>query len=118
MSKTKLVIATSAILIMAAALAANDEPRKSTDATSASVTALKAKLGNPEGLLIDEVRVTEAGVACIDYRVNGAQGSKGLGHAVVQGDEVLKSSSRDKLFEKAWNEHCLGPRGGMTGNDE
>jgi hypothetical protein len=117
MSTTKLVIATSAILIMAAALAANDAPREGTDATSASISALKANLGDPEGLQIDEVRVTGAGVACIDYRLKGTQGPKSLGHAVVQGDEVLKSSSGDKLFEKAWNEHCLGPRGGMTGNE-
>ena len=102
---------------MAAALAANDAPRKDPDATSASITALKANLGDPVGLQIDEVRVTGAGVACIDYRLKGTQGSRSLGHAVVQGDEVLKSSSGDKLFEKAWNEHCLGPRGGMAGNE-
>jgi hypothetical protein len=115
MSTTKLVIATSAILVMAAALAAHDEPRGS-DATSSSVAALKANLGNPAGLEVDEVRVTAAGVACIDYRVSNGQGGKSLGHAVVQGDEILKSSSRDERFEKAWNEHCLGPRGGITTN--
>ena len=118
MSATKLVIATSAILIMAAALAAEDMPRESSDATAASVNALRANLGDPVGLQIEEVRVTGAGVACIDYRLKGAQGPKSLGHAVVQGDEVLKSSSGYRLFEKAWNEHCLGPRGGMTGTDE
>jgi hypothetical protein len=83
------------------------------DATSDSVAALKANLGNPAGLEVDEVRMTAAGVACIDYRVSTGQGSKSLGHAVVQGKEVLKSSSDDKRFEKEWNEHCLGPRGGM-----
>jgi hypothetical protein len=117
MSTTKLVIATSAILLMAAALAAQDDSRNASDATSTSVAALKANLGNPAGLEVDEVRVTAAGVACIEYRVKGGQGSKGLGHAVVQGDEVLKSSPGDKRFEKAWNEHCLGPRGGMTGDE-
>jgi len=117
MSTTKLVIATSAILLMAAALAANDEPREVSDATSASVSALKKNLGNPANLEIDEVRVTQAGIACIDYRVKGGQDSKSIGHAVVQGDEVLKNSPGDKRFEKAWNEHCLGPRGGLTGNE-
>ncbi len=114
MSTTKLVIATSAILALAAALAAGDEPREGSDATSTSVAALKANLGNPAGLEVDEVRVTGAGVACIDYRLSNGQGGKSLGHAVVQGDEVLKSSSGDERFEKAWNEHCLGPRGGVT----
>ena len=113
MSTTKLFIATSAILLMAAALAANDEPRGA-DATIASVAALKSNLGNPEGLEVEEVRVTGSGVACIDYRMKNNQGVKSLGHAVVQRDEVLKSSSDYERFEKAWNEHCLGPRGGMT----
>jgi hypothetical protein len=117
MSKTKLTIATSAILLMAAALAAHDEPHEGTDATTVSVAALRANLGNSVGLEVDEVRVTSDGVACIDYRVSGAQGSKSRGHAVVQGDEVLTSSSAYERFEKAWNEHCLGPHGGMTGNE-
>jgi hypothetical protein len=115
MSATKLIIATSAILLMAAALAAQDEPLTSPDATAASVAALRSNLGNPPGLTIDEVRVTDAGVACIDYRLGNGQGNKALGHAVVQLGEVLKSSSGDS-FEKAWNEHCLGPRGGTSRN--
>jgi len=117
MSVTKLVTAASAILLMAAALAASDEPREGRDATSASVAALKANLGNPAGLQVDEVRVTDAGVACLDYRVSNDHGGTSLGHAVVQKDEVLKSSSGDPRFEKAWNEHCLGPRGGMTSEE-
>jgi hypothetical protein len=117
MSTTKLVIATSAILLMAAALAANDEPRDSSDATSTSIAALRANLGDVDGLEIDEVRVTGAGIACINYRVGNSQGGKSRGHAVVQRDEVLKSSADDARFEKAWNEHCLGPRGGMTSGE-
>ncbi|HEU4780504.1 MAG TPA: hypothetical protein VFS58_11535, partial [Steroidobacteraceae bacterium] len=109
MSTTKLVIAASAILLMAAAFAVEHEPGNASDTTSASVAALKANLGNPAGLVIDEVRVTDNGVACIEYRV-----SKSRGHAVVQSNEVLKSSSDSERFDKAWNEHCLGPRGGMT----
>lgn len=114
MSTTKLIIATSAILAMAAALAASPEARDGSDATSASVAALKSNLGNAAGLEVDEVRVTEAGIACIDYHVSSDQGGKSMGHAVVQGDEVLRSSSGGKRFEMAWNEHCLGPRGGIT----
>jgi hypothetical protein len=117
MSTTKLVIATSAILLMAAALAATDEPRATVDATTTSVAALKTNLGNPAGLAIDEVRVTDAGVACIEYRLSNEQGGKSRGHAVVQGNEVLKSSSGDERFQQAWNKHCLGPRGGTTGSE-
>jgi hypothetical protein len=106
--KTVLIASTAALLPMAAALAADREAGDGSDATAASVAALKANLGNPAGLEVDEVRVTAAGIACIDYRV-----SKTPGHAVVQGNEVLKSSSDAERFEKKWNEHCLGPRGGM-----
>jgi len=115
MNATKLLIASSiAFLPMAGTLAADREPREGADATSTAVAALKKNLGSTTGLEVDEVRVTQAGVACIDYRVSDGQGGKSPGHAVVQGEEVLKSSSEYERFEKVWNEHCLGPRGGTT----
>ena len=109
MDAKKLLIASSVTLLVAGALAA--------DATSASIDALKANVGNTAGLEVDEVRVTDDGVACIEYRVSNSQGRKTRGHAVVKGEEVLKSSSDYERFEKAWNEHCLGPRGGITGGE-
>jgi hypothetical protein len=109
MDTRKLLLASSALLAVAGAFAA--------DTTSASVAALEANLGSPAGLEIEEVRVTAAGVACIDYRVSDGKGGKSLGHAVVRGDEVLKSSAGYERFEKAWNEHCLGPRGGVTSGE-
>jgi hypothetical protein len=108
MSATKLIIATSAILVVAAAFAVEPAPSAS-DITVTSVAALKANLGSPKGLEIDEVRVTDDDIACIEYHVK-----KSRGHAVVNGDEVLKSPSDAERFDEAWNEHCLGPRGGMT----
>ena len=105
----KLIAASLPTLAVAGALAAGD-------ATSAAVLKLKANLGNPAGFEFDEVRVTNAGVACIDYRVSSAQGAKSLGHAVVKNDVVLKSSADYERFEKVWNEHCLGPHGGVNGN--
>ena len=104
-----LVAAVMTCLPLTGALAADGKPGNGTDATDAAVDALKANLGSNSNLEIEEVRVTEAGVVCIDYRVSGSRG-----HAVVQGKEVLKSSSDADRFEKAWNEHCLGPRGGVT----
>ena len=80
------------------------------DATSKAVAALKANLGSGVSIEVDEVRVTESGVACIDYR-----NDRNRDHAVVRGDEVLKASSDEKRFEEAWTQHCLGPRGGMNG---
>lgn len=110
-----MIVALVVLLLEAGAIAAGGEPNEGADATAASVAALKKNLGDPAGVEIDEVRVTGDGVACIEYRVG--QGAKGRGHAVVQGDEVLKSSASYARFEKAWNEHCLGPRGGMTGDE-
>ena len=113
MDAMKLLIAASVTFLpLAGALAADGKPENGTDATDAAVDALKANLGSNADLEIEEVRVTEAGVVCIDYRVSGSRG-----HAVVQGKEVLKSSSDADRFEKVWNEHCLGPRGGVT-NEE
>jgi hypothetical protein len=98
---------------MAATLCASPDASDGTDKTAAAVAALEAKLGNPAGLEIDEVRVTDSGVVCIDYSMRNAEGVKTPGHAVVQGDEVLQASSGDR-FENLWNKHCLGPRGGTT----
>jgi hypothetical protein len=64
MSTTKLIFATSAILLMAAAIAVERKPREASDVTAASVAALEADLGKPTDLVIDEVRVTDEGVAC------------------------------------------------------
>ena len=113
MDTKKVIIAASmTFLPLTGVLAADGKAHANSDATSAAVAALKANLGSDAGLEIDEVRVTDAGVTCIDYRVGESRA-----HAVLKGNEVLKSSSDSDRFEKAWNEHCLGPRGGIT-NDE
>jgi len=111
MDTKKLLSAMLVIFLpMTGALAAEGKTHKDSDASSAAVAALKANLGdNAGGFEIEEVRATDAGVVCIDYRVSGSRG-----HAVVRGNEVLKSSSDAERFEKAWNEHCLGPRGGTA----
>jgi hypothetical protein len=101
MNAGKLLIACSIALAITNALGA--------DATAQAVAALKANLGSGVDIEVDEVRVTEAGVACIDYHVGNNRD-----HAVVRGDEVLKGSSDEKRFDEAWTQHCLGPRGGMT----
>ena len=110
MDTIKLLIAASATLLpLSGALAADGTGQEGSDATSAAIAALKANLGSNVSLEVDEARATDAGVVCVEYRISGSRG-----HAVVQNNEVLKSSSDPSRFEKAWNEHCLGPRGGMT----
>jgi hypothetical protein len=108
MKAARLLIASSiAILPATNALGA--------DATAQAVAALKANLGSGVHVEVDEVRVTDAGVTCIDYHVGSTQNRD---HAIVRGDEVLKGSSDEKRFEEAWTKHCLGPRGGMTGGGD
>jgi hypothetical protein len=88
------------------------------NSTDAPIAALEASLGTTRDLEIDEVRITGNGVACIEYRVRDAAGKQSRGHAVVQGNDVLRvpAAANDdaQKFEKAWNDHCLGPHGGMT----
>ncbi len=106
------LIAFSTVLPLTSVLA---EDRQATDATSTAVSALESSLGNSaRGFEVDNVRVTDSGVSCIDYRVRNSQGAESRAHAVVQGDEVLRSTLGNKQFEKAWSTHCLGPRGGST----
>lgn len=109
--KRAALIAAIIALAAAAALAAGN-------VTDASVAKLAADLGKPKNLEVDEVRVTNDGVACIEYRLQSDSGRQALGHAVVRGDEVLRSpaaaNADPQEFEKAWKQHCLGPHGGMT----
>jgi hypothetical protein len=113
-TKTFLIASTVAFLPVTDVIAAERDTRDGTEVTAASVAALKASVGNSADLEVDEVRVTDDGIACIDYRMSTGQGRKSPAHAIVQGKEVLKSSSGDERFDKAWTKHCLGPRGGMT----
>ena len=100
------------LVIALCGMAAAREGGPDTDATTKAVAKLEARLGESE-IQVDEVRITEDGVACIDFHSTGP--SKRAAHAVVQGEKLLVSSNSDKNgFEKAWEEHCLGPRGGAT----
>ena len=83
------------------------------DATSASVEALKTSLGNSaRGFEVDNVRVTDAGVSCIDYRVRNEQGGESRAHAVVQGEDVLRSTlGNKKLALSASRQGCCKGNG-------
>jgi hypothetical protein len=109
---TRTLLSIAALVLSPAALAAAE------NSTDASIAALEASLGSTHDLEIDEVRITGNGVACIEYRLRDAAGKQSRGHAVVQGKDVVRmpSGTNDdpEKFEKAWNDHCLGPHGGMT----
>jgi hypothetical protein len=97
--RTFVLTASLACLPLSAALADDRE--------SASIEALKSSLRNPSGFEVDKVRVTDAGVACITYRVDNDNGGEMRAHAVVEGDKVLRSSIGNTRFEKAWKSKCV-----------
>jgi len=108
----KRLIAPSLVIALCGMAAARDQG-PDTELSSKAVAKLEAKLGESE-IQVDQVRVTDDGIACIDFHGTGSTGGK-KGHAVVQGEQLLISTNSDKNgFEKAWSQHCLGPRGGAT----
>src|SRR5688572_27839735 len=110
----KWFIAALVIAPLASVIAADRRAGEDSRLTASSVAALERLLGTSVDVAVDEVRVTADGYSCIDYRAVTAQDGERRAHAVVRGDLVLISTSGDKRFEKTWNEHCLGPRGGVA----
>lgn len=98
----RLVALPLALLLSAGAFA--------TDADADAVAKLKSSLTRTSGFKVDDVRSGAEGTACISYRVNNEQGATTRAQAVVQGDKVLRSTSRSKDFEKAWNGKCAAGR--------
>ena len=109
----KRLLAPSLVIALCGIAAARDQG-PDTEITSKAVARLEAKLGESE-IKVDEVRVTDNGVACIDYHSTSNPAKQA--HAVLQGEQLLISTNSDANgFEKAWSAHCLGPRGGATPN--
>ena len=108
----KRLIAPSLLIILGGMAAARDQGPDS-ELGKAAVEKLYNRLGETE-VKVDEVRVTKDDVVCIDFHGTGSTSGKAA-HAVVQGDKLLVSTNSDKNgFQKAWDQHCLGPRGGAT----
>jgi hypothetical protein len=101
---------TLGLLIALVPLAAAAEDHAA-DADSAPVATLKASLQSTLGFKVDTVRTTDAGVSCITYRVSNSKGGESHAQAVVEGDQVLRSTSGHSKFAKAWNSKCVGSSG-------
>ena len=86
---------------------ANDDMRKDPATNSDAVEKLKSSLPTSAGFEVDDVRMGD-GVTCITYRVDNDRGGETRALAVVDGDKVLRSTSRSKSFETAWNSKCAG----------
>ena len=94
------------LLISIGALAAEPEANSGAAASDPAVAALKSRLPSTYGFEVDNIRKTGDGIACINYRVANELGGETRAQAVVKGDEVLRSTTRNAKFAKAWNAHC------------
>ena len=102
---TKLVIRLIALPLALVPLAALAE-----DSKSDAVEKLKSSLPSTRGFEVDTMREVGDGVTCISYRVSNDNGGQSRAHAVVQGDDVQRSTTGNRQFEKAWNSKCAGSK--------
>jgi len=97
-------------LALSAGVLANDETTAGTATNSEAVEKLKSSLPSTSGFEVEKMRTTDSGISCITYRVKNDQGNETRAHAVVQGEKVLRSTSRSKDFEKTWNSQCVAAK--------
>ena len=101
----KASIVTALLAVLAPLTCVAEEPLSAEAAGPVNV--LKSSLPSTLGFEVEHVRTTDAGVACITYRVSNDKGGKSKAQAVVEGDKVLRSSARSSDFAKAWNSKCV-----------
>lgn len=106
----------SAVVVIPLSVAFAETPAGS-DASAAAVETLRSSLGGKGAINVDNVHMTDNGVACIDYRGPNNSGGTSKAKAVVQGDKVYRSGIGNKRFEQAWNEHCAGARAASKDKD-
>ena len=80
------------------------------DSKSDAVEKLKSSLPSTRGFEVDTMREVGDGVTCITYRFSNDNGGQSRAHAVVQGDDVQRSTTGNRQFEKAWNSKCAGSK--------
>ena len=102
------LIAIPLALALAAGALANDDKNAAAASNPDAVAKLKTSLTSTAGFEVDTVRNGADGATCIAYRVDNPQGGETKAYAVVEGDKVLRSTSRSKKIEDAWNEKCVG----------
>ena len=90
-------------LVLSAGAFANDPPAMGSDA---AVEKLKTSLTNTNGFEVVDVRNGEDGASCITYSVTNDRNGISRSHAVVHNDKVLRETTGNTRFAKAWNEKC------------
>lgn len=108
MSRSRLIIALPAALALSAGALAGDDDKMRADSASDSeaVEALKDALPNKLGFEVQDVRPGDDGVTCITYTVVNDLNGESRNRAVVQGDKVLRETTGNTRFARAWNSKC------------
>ena len=102
----RMIFALPLALAFTAGAFAND-----TDANAEpAVEKLKASLTNTNGFEVVDVREGGDGTSCITYEVSNDKNGRSRSHAVVQGDKVLRETTGNTRFAKAWNNHCVASK--------
>jgi hypothetical protein len=98
-------------LMFAASAFANDQgSSEQSGMHSDAVEKLKSSLVSTNGFEVVDVRGGDDGVSCITYTVSNIHGGSSRAHAVVDGDQVLRESTGNTRFAKAWNNKCVASR--------
>ena len=99
------------LVVMAVALApALSSAVLAADDNSSAVETLKNSLPNSLGFKAEDVRAGGDGATCITYTVSNDQNGQTRSRAVVQGDKVLRETTGNTRFAKAWNGKCARAR--------
>lgn len=98
-------------LSLSAGVLADDDTKGNAAQSSPAVETLKSSLASTNGFEVEDVREGSDGASCITYRVaNHLNGSNRV-RAVVKGDKVLRESTGNTRFAKAWNSSCVNKSG-------
>lgn len=103
----RLLLALPLALALSGGAFANDASDKSNDP---AVEKLKSSLTNINGFQVLDAREGSDGATCITYQVSNDQNGTSKMHAVVDGDKVLRETTGNTRFAKAWNGKCVASR--------
>jgi hypothetical protein len=103
----RLLLALPLSLALSAGAFANDD---ASGTSSDAVEKLKASLTTINGFEVLDTRAGGDGTTCITYQVSNNQNGTSKSHAVVQGDTVLRETTGNTRFAKAWNSNCVASR--------
>jgi hypothetical protein len=104
----RLLLALPLALAVSAGAFAND--KDSSTSSEPAVEKLKSSLTNINGFEVLDAREGGDGATCITYQVTNDSNGMTRSHAVVQGDKVLRETTGNTRFAKAWNSKCVASR--------